>query len=109
YLDYPEPSSRGLFVCFDNTLLVGLLAGVISDSVVIERQASELMWYVLPEYRKSGVGFGLINMYEAWAKAQGCRLATLSHYENSDSDSLNKLLCKNSYGKIEVTYVKDLK
>lgn len=109
YLEHPDPTSRGLFVAMDGNKLIGLLAGVISSSLIGKKQANELMWYVLEPYRKSGVGIELKKMYEDWAREQDVKLVAMSRYENNFAESLDKLLVQDEYKKVEVTYVKELK
>lgn len=107
YLVHPDPKTRGLFVAMDGPLYVGLLAAVIGGNTLI-KQANELMWNVLPMYREQGVGSELIKMYETWAKDQGVRKVTMSHYADSAGDHLSKLYIQSGYKQTEITYVKDL-
>lgn len=107
YLDYPEPTTRGLFVCLDGPVLVGLLAAIISPNVVTNI-ATEMMWYVLPEYQKGGVGVELIKNYEGWAKEQNCGLVSLAHYNDILGERISTVYEKLGYNKIETTYIKKL-
>jgi GNAT superfamily N-acetyltransferase len=109
YLDFPNPALSGLFMAMDDEgNIAGLLAGVLSQNVV-GMAAQELMWYVVPEHRKSGVGIELIAMYEEWAKTQGVKLCSMSHYQNDTGDTLSKIFDKKGFKPIEHTYVKELK
>lgn len=65
-------------------------------------------WYVVPEWRRRGVGRSLIDAGEAWARSQGCtEMASDSLLENLDSQRAHHRL---GYEEVEraVRFRKDL-
>lgn len=105
FLEHPDPKQRGLFIAMDGPLFIGLLAAIVNQGSVV-KQCNELMWFVLPDYRKEGVGLNLMQMYGDWAKGLGINKITMSHY--GESDYLKKFYEANGFKQTEVTYVKDL-
>lgn len=83
----------------------GFLAGVLNRFILGgQTMAVELGWYVLPEYRKSGVGKDLIGAFEAWALSRGCDLITMVSIDND----VGAYYEKNGYKLYERTYMKEL-
>ena len=105
FLEFPDPKQRGLFVAMDGPLFIGLLAAIVNQGSVV-KQCNELMWFVLPDYRKEGVGLNLMQMYADWATELGIKKVTMSHY--GENDNLKKFYEDNGFKQTEVTYVKDL-
>lgn len=50
-------------------------------------------WYVVPEYRRQGVGRALVLAAEAWARSQGCReFASDALADNTESAAAHQAL-----------------
>lgn len=61
----------GVFVAEDGPGVVGMLCGCLSDHPMMDSLiASELAWWVDPEYRGSA-GARLIAAFEGWAREKG--------------------------------------
>ncbi len=105
FLEFPDPKERGLFIAMDGPLYVGLLAAIVNHGSLV-KQANELMWNVLPDYRKQGVGLNLMQMYADWALSLGIKKVTMSHY--GKDMGLKKFYEDNGFKQTEITYVKDL-
>jgi GNAT superfamily N-acetyltransferase len=110
FVDSPDTTKRVAIVAQDNGKAVGLIAGTITDDGLLGKpMASELMWYVSKEYRKSKIATTLISMFEKWARGNGIDYLTMSHYNNDLGDILGKVFEKRGFKKMEVTYFKELK
>lgn len=73
----PLPTLHAVFVCLRPD---GGLCGLVEVSIrasapgcLTNRIGYLEAWYVDPDWRRRGVGRGLVAMAEAWARAQGCR------------------------------------
>ena len=60
-----------------------LWMGSAIDQVIGERYAHIFLIFVLPEYRKQGIGTYLIKVAENWAKARGDRQIGLQVFTNN--------------------------
>lgn len=67
-------------------------------------QASELAWWVEPEYRNSSIGDNLLSSFEQWATDAGASIVCMS----SLNDKLDMYYEKNGYKFYEKTYMKQL-
>lgn len=70
--------------------------------------AVETFWFVHPQYRKLGIGVDLLNAFEAWAKAEGCKKVAMVHLVDSYPEVLKKFYEGVGYKLIELHYAKDL-
>lgn len=94
-----------LFVAEDNDKLVGMLVGVVNESLFSnDKIASELAWFVEKEYRGTSVALRLLVEFEKWAKLQGCSFIAMIdlHRVNNLENMYNKL----GYELAEKTYMK---
>ena len=69
-----------------------------------DRVALEILWWVEPDARKTGLGKELLEAFEYWAKniAQ-CSIIAVS---SLDDESLDKFYNKKGYKLTEKTYMK---
>lgn len=51
-----------------------LVASITQFPFSLDKQAYEHIWYVLPKFRKKGLGFQLYEAYEYWAKGLGVKV-----------------------------------
>ena len=80
------------FAAFDNQKAAGAIFGFIDHiAATSEYSASERGWYVLPEYRGSGIGKVLTVVFEAWGKANNASYAV---FNVSDAGSGNKEIAR---------------
>jgi len=84
----------------------GMIAGMADPFVLNNKliMATEIAWWVEPEYRDQGLGQQLINCFEFYAKAIGCNLITMVSLD----DQLGNYYSKNGYKLFERAYVKEL-
>lgn len=66
--------------------------------------ATEMAWWVEPEYRKNGVGTALINAFQEWAAEKECKAITLTSLDSS----VDKLYDRLGYKLCEQTYIKEI-
>ena len=71
-----------------------------------DKVAVENYWFVLPEFR--GRGILLLNEFERWAKAEGCKRVSMVHLQRLQPDRLKELYESRGYQHIESAYVKSL-
>lgn len=84
---------------------VGVLAGAKAPFLYGPHlTATELFWWVEPDYRKLGVGEQLLNAFEFWAEKVGCDLITMVGLDNK----LDKYYNKKGYKLYERAYMKKL-
>lgn len=81
-----------------------MLGAAISPSLYSkDRVATEVFWWVNPEFRKEGIGNELLSAFEYWAKqiakADMIAVSTLN-------DSVEELYLKKGYKAVEKTYMK---
>jgi GNAT superfamily N-acetyltransferase len=109
-VDFIErPIDRVLLVAMDGKQPVGMLAGVISEFILSrERIASELIWWMEPDYRKSRIAFEMIEAYEFWAAKLGCSIITLSTVETEQTDRIQKYYSRKGYHLVERSFIKEI-
>ena len=69
--EYSNSPDKCLFVEHNK----GFIAGLKSNNLMALPNvlvALQVFWYVLPEYRKTGVGIDLYNQFEKWATENKC-------------------------------------
>lgn len=102
--------SRACFIAKQGDEVIGLLAASITaDTILGKSMASEMMWYVTPEHRRSKVTHNLLDLYEKWAKKQDVECITMAHYCNETEPLLSRVFEKKGFKRMEVTYIKDIK
>jgi len=88
--------------------IVGLLVGVASEGVYFDDVlASELGWYVKPEYR-GRKSLAMLKDFEIWAKEKAKADFVVMSY-TSKMSNLDLLYTKLGYEAIEFTYKKALR
>lgn len=70
------------------------------------RMASEMFWWVEPDYRGGTAALRLIEAYEAWARDQGCEVVCFSAFV--DDPRVARLLDRRGYRHMESAYSKRL-
>lgn len=68
------------------------------------RTATEMAWWVEPEYRGNGVGQALIEAFQEWAADKECKAITLTSLDSS----VDKLYGRLGYKLCEQTYIKEI-
>ena len=72
-------------------------------------QASELAWYVEPEFRGTSTAIKLMKMYEAEALERGCTEIGMVCLESINPETTGKIYEKLGYNKHETHYIKEVK
>lgn len=83
---------------------VGFLAGMKVPFVFGKANlATEIAWWVNPEFRGTGEGLNLLKAFEYWARnVAGCRMISMGSLDKS----LEKYYKKNKYRLYERAYMK---
>jgi GNAT superfamily N-acetyltransferase len=95
-------SNKIVILCPDK----GMLAAVINPFILdmTKSMATEIAWWVEPEYRDKGLGQELLEGFEIWAAGQGCNLMSMVGL----SDDLGKYYEKSGYKLYERAYIKEI-
>lgn len=92
---------------FKNDNIVGLLLAAKVPSLYNRHlMAQELVWYVDEAHR--GKGVLLVKAYLAWAKKEGCTIATMAHMSDSMPEKLKLFYKKLGFSENEIHYAKEL-
>lgn len=96
-----------LLLVTDRDEPVGMIAGHINEMIFsTDRMASEVVWWVDPEYRGTRHSIKLLDGFEYWAYKSGCSFVQMSALGGSD-DTVGKLYRKRKYINTEQAYVKE--
>jgi GNAT superfamily N-acetyltransferase len=95
----------------DDGRIMGAIGGAFFPSLNTGLlQASELVWYVLPEFRGHALGWALYRLFEMESKRRNVYFMTMSHLADNDSvDTLREFYKREGYRKMETVYIKELK
>lgn len=86
---------------------VGMLVGMVGSPVFSDDLiASELAWFIEPEYRGSRKALQLVYAYEEWARRMGCKNVSMSLLTTLTDAS--KTYERLGYTKTEISYLKAL-
>lgn len=92
-----------------NGSLYGVLLGTVSSlPTSFLPVATELLWYVKPEYRRGKYALQMVREFEKWAKAEGCHMISMGNMANEYMDRTGKFYERIGYKLSEQTYFKDL-
>jgi len=90
--------------------IVGLFLAMLSfTSAGLEPMASEILWWVSPDYRKTRLSITFIEAFEFWASKLGVTKLVLGSMENNHVNAIDKFYRKRGYTLTERTYFKELK
>ena len=96
-----DPSQKIVLLYEDKGMLGGVVTPFLFGTVKI---ATEVVWWVDPDHRKSEIGMKLLEAFEFWAKKVGCGLISMVGLD----DNLDKFYVRNGYRLSERAYVKEL-
>lgn len=103
---------KGLGVIFVMEIaakFAGALGGILFlDPNNNDLVATELFWYVLPEYRNSVESVRLLVAFERWAKEMDARRVSMMHTFGSQVEQLSAIYTRLGYRPLEVHYVKEI-
>lgn len=102
-----DKESSIIIISCDETKITGAIIGLsVCPLFSLQKSAVEMVWWVHPDYRKSGHGNLLLSAYEDWAKRVGCKNVQMICLETEEKEMLEKFFAKNGYNKIETAFVK---
>lgn len=101
-------SGNGILLVAENAeKIIGGLGGLLYFDVNDgELTATEMFWYVHPEFR--GAGLLLFKQFEAKAVACGAKRLLMVHLHSSMAESLKRFYERNGYRSVETHYVKEV-
>jgi GNAT superfamily N-acetyltransferase len=90
----------------DQKIIAALGASFLNDPFSGVLTASEMFWYVLPEFRKTGAGLMLLDHFEEQAEARGCSEILMVHFAHMGA-GLQKLYESRGFSLLEQTFRKE--
>lgn len=94
---------------FNDNNLCGAIGGIIfPDPNTGDLTATEMFWYVIPDFRKGTIGLKLLNYFENWAIKEGAKRIIMVHLNNLQPERLSILYRKKGYLPIEIHYMKEV-
>ena len=110
FLESPKNQKVLLLAVNEEDKPVGLLAGFLIKHLFNKSKvASELSWWVEPEYRKSRIGLELLSAFEYWGRKVGAKYISLAALDTSLMDKLARLYKARGYTVTEKAFVKEIK
>lgn len=87
----------------------GFIVGVINENLFNrDLVATELAWWVEPEFRKTPDSIKLVEAYEYWASMMGARQSHLTVTTSANHDVLCRFYKNRGYTHKETSFIKDL-
>jgi GNAT superfamily N-acetyltransferase len=71
-----------------------------SDQIV----ASDIAWFVLPEFRGTMIGVRLLDAFENWAKAKGVEELRIGISTGVNMEAFDRLMKKRGYSMVGTNY-----
>lgn len=104
--DYARDSDKCLVVAMDEGgRTIGVFAGHIGELYFSsDKLARDVLWYVEPEHRATGVGLMLLAVFERWAKDRGVKIVYLSQDSGIDVEKFTRILGKRGYSFVGANY-----
>lgn len=99
-----------VFVADEAGVAIGMLVAVIAPVWYAPscNVATELAWWVEPEYRNRTTAIRLIQAFEDWARAEHAVMATMSNLEIDDGNRVASMLKRMGYRVTEQSHTKGL-
>ena len=102
---YAVEDGHVLIVAVDGGETVGVFAGNMSEFYFSsDKFARDVLWYVREEYRKFGVGLGLLGLFEEWARLENAKMVYLSQDSGINMDKFTRILDKRGYSLVGANY-----
>jgi GNAT superfamily N-acetyltransferase len=96
-----------IFLLEHEGTVVGGLGGVLhSEPVSGKRMATELFWFVMPEFRRGTGPMRLLASFEKWGHDNGAQHICMLSMEHSMPEEMDRLYRRLGYRKLETTYIK---
>lgn len=107
-------TTLGRYVCGDDRVwyvacvdgeICGFFAGYVSPFFFShEYVAHEILWYVVQEHRKTGLGLQLLAAFERWAKEKEVFEIRIGYSTDVDSPAFERLMQKRGYSRVGGNY-----
>lgn len=98
-----------IFVIRDGPKVVAALGcSFVPDGFNGRLTACENWWFVLKEYRGSGIAIQLFDAFEAEAARRGAQKLLMGRLETPQAEKLERLYVSRGFKPLEKTFVKDL-
>lgn len=94
-----DPSEKIILLYEDKGFLVAAVTPFVFGTV---RVATEISWWVEPEYQAQGIGDKLVEAFEFWADKVNCKVKTLAFMDKD----LSKYMKKKGYEAYETAHYK---
>lgn len=97
-----------VFVADESGIAIGMLVAVIAPVWYAPscKVATELAWWVEPEYRNRTTAIRLIQVFERWAKDEGAMMCSMSNLEINDGGRVLSMLDRMGYRLTEQSHTK---
>ena len=108
WIEWLKLPTHTLFGAFENDKWIGSLGGYVwvhpwtKDQILGE----ELFWYVLPEYRISGVGGKLYSAFVSWLHEKKAEYLLMLYAHGRSPDSVKQFYKKQGFTIFESTVIK---
>ena len=101
--------STFVMLAFDREKLVGCIAGVVHQSLFNDiTKVTDVGLFVLPEYRKSKIGFMLIKQLEQWARYNKASQIWLGQTTGNNPERIAKMYERLGYTLCGFNSVKEI-
>jgi len=93
-----------------NGEIVGITAGIIYPLYFSpsHKVSQELLWWLTPSARGSGVGNKMFNHLQLWSKERGAKTIFMIALEDERSAKMEKVYCRAGFEPMERTFMKGI-
>jgi hypothetical protein len=93
-----------------NGEIVGITAGIIYPLYFSpsHKVSQELLWWLTPSARGSGVGNKMFNHLQLWSKESGAKTIFMIALEDERSAKMEKVYCRAGFEPMERTFMKGI-
>lgn len=107
YIPMVKSRKCAIFMLRGGGKVCGAIGGIKAEDLHCgELIAVETFWFVNPVHR--GHGLRLLELFEIWAKEEGCCKVAMIHLDDSMPETLKKLYGRRGYRLIESHYVREV-
>ena len=108
FLIMKQSIGQGMCYVSEHEELTGFIIGMVFGSPLNQmvKMATELAWWVKPEYRKTSAGVKLLKALEAGAKENGAVSLTMVCLESIEPDAVQAIYEKMGYSQAERSFLR---
>ncbi len=106
-----ESDLGALFVaCTEDDRIVGATGALLYPSWFNRQHVvgSEVLWYVLPDHRRSKAGKLLFNALEEWGQEKGAHSFSMASAAGPHQKRVNQIYESRGYKALETSFIKEL-